>query len=82
MFKLKYSSFFSDIERFLTQLQDAVRPNYYLAEQLELLSIYQNHKWKPTAPQQKLRDRGELKPAVRFEDEFDGFGSKKCTKMT
>ena len=29
------------------------------------------------APQRTLRDRGALKPAVRFEDEFDGLGSKK-----
>ena len=26
-----------------------------------------------TAPQRTLRDRGTLKPAVRFEDEFAGF---------
>ena len=34
------------------------------------------------APQQTLRNRGALKPAVRFEDEFDGLGSKKSTKKT
>ena len=34
------------------------------------------------APQQMLRDRGALKPAVRFEDEFDGLGSKRSTKKT
>ena len=34
------------------------------------------------APQQTLRDRGALKPAVRFKDEFDGFESKKSTKTT
>ena len=34
------------------------------------------------APQQTLRDRGELKPAVRFKDEFDGLGSKKSTRKT
>ena len=34
------------------------------------------------APQRTLRDRGMLKPAVRFKDEIDGLGSKKSTKKT
>ena len=34
------------------------------------------------APQQTLRNRSALKSAVRFEDEFDGLGSKKSTKKT
>ena len=34
------------------------------------------------APQQTLRDRGTLKPAVRFENEFAGLKSKKSTKKT
>ena len=29
-----------------------------------------------------LRDRGTLKPAIRFKDEFAGLGSKKSTKIT
>ena len=34
------------------------------------------------APQQTLRDRGALKPAVRFDDEFDELGLKKSNKKT
>ena len=35
-----------------------------------------------SAPQRTLRDPGALKPAVRFEDEFDGLGSKKTKTKT